>query len=190
MEAKNILIVGVGGQGTLLASRILGNLVVDLGFEVKISEIHGMSQRGGSVVTHIRYGEKVHSPLVEVGQADIILSFEVLEALRWKHFLRREGKMVVNSQKIFPMPVITGTCEYPKKIIEQLKEVCKNVIDIDALTISRGIGSIKVVNTVLLGVLAQEMNIEKERWIESIRKTVPEKTIDMNILAFEMGCLT
>ncbi len=187
METKNILVVGVGGQGTLLTSRILGNLAVSLGYDVKLSEVHGMSQRGGSVVTHIRYGEKVNSPLVEVGNADIVLSFEKLEALRWKHFLKKDGVLLVNDQEIDPMPVITGACEYPQDVKEQLANECENVIVVDALKIARELGNFRVVNTILLGLLAKNMDIEKEKWIEIIKTTVPQKTIEINVSAFEKG---
>ncbi|PKM96229.1 MAG: indolepyruvate oxidoreductase subunit beta [Firmicutes bacterium HGW-Firmicutes-1] len=187
MTTNNILVVGVGGQGTLITSRILGNLAMSLGYDVKLSEVHGMAQRGGSVVTHIRYGEKVHSPLVEVGQADIIVSFEKLEALRWKHFLKEDGIMLVNTQEIDPMPVIIGTSTYPEDIIEQLEQECENVIAIDALSRAKELGNIKVANTILLGLLAKNMSIPKDKWIEIIKSTVPQKTIDINIAAFENG---
>ncbi|PKM51042.1 MAG: indolepyruvate oxidoreductase subunit beta [Firmicutes bacterium HGW-Firmicutes-7] len=187
MTINNILVVGVGGQGTLITSRILGNLAMSLGHDVKLSEVHGMAQRGGSVVTHIRYGEKVYSPLVEIGQADIIVSFEKLEALRWKHFLREDGIMLVNTQEIDPMPVIIGTSTYPEDIILKLEEECKNVISIDALSRAKELGNIKVANTVLLGLLAKNMSIPKENWIEIIKTTVPEKTIEINVAAFESG---
>lgn len=187
METKNILIVGVGGQGTLLTSRILGNLALSLGNEVKLSEVHGMSQRGGSVVTHVRYGEKVNSPLVEIGKADIILAFEKLEALRWKHFLKEDGLLIVNTQEIDPMPVITGASEYPSDVLKQLDNEVKNVIQIDALNIAREIGNIRVVNTILLGILAKNMDFNKDEWIKVIKSTVPAKTIDVNINAFEKG---
>lgn len=187
MKTNNILVVGVGGQGTLITSRILGNLAVEMGFDVKLSEVHGMAQRGGSVVTHIRYGEKVFSPLVEVGQADIIVSFEKLEALRWLHYLKKDGIMLVNTQEIDPMPVIMGASAYPEDVIEQLKNECKNVFAIDALSKAKALGNIKVANTVLLGLLAKHMPIPKEKWVEIIERTVPEKTIKINIAAFEDG---
>lgn len=187
MSVKNILVVGVGGQGTLLTSRILGNLAMEEGYDVKLSEVHGMSQRGGSVVTHIRFGEKVYSPLVEIGQADIILAFEKMEALRWQHFLKKEGIMVVNTQEIDPMPVVTGVASYPENIIETLESEVKQVVAMDSLEIARTIGNLKVANTVLLGQLAKHMEIEKDKWIHIIKRTVPEKTIEVNIEAFEKG---
>lgn len=187
MTTNNILVVGVGGQGTLITSRILGNLAMEMGYDVKLSEVHGMAQRGGSVVTHIRYGEKVYSPLVEIGQADIIVSFEKLEALRWLHYLKKDGVMLVNNQEIDPMPVIMGASEYPEDVIEQLENECKNVYAVDALSKAKALGNIKVANTVLLGLLARHMTIPKEKWIEIIKRTVPEKTIQINIEAFEDG---
>lgn len=187
MATKNILVVGVGGQGTLITSRILGNLAMSLGYDVKLSEVHGMAQRGGSVVTHIRYGDKVHSPLVEIGQADIIVSFEKLEAIRWMHYLKKDGIILINTQEIDPMPVITGSTSYPNDIIEKLKNECKNTIAIDALSMANEIGNIKVANTILLGLLAKNMDIPKEKWIKIISNTVPQKTIDINIKAFENG---
>lgn len=187
METKNILVVGVGGQGTLLTSRILGNLAISLGYDVKLSEVHGMSQRGGSVVTHVRYGNKVYSPLVEVGKADIIVAFEKLEGLRWKHFLKKDGLIIVNNQEIDPMPVIIGASEYPSDVLEQIKKECNNVISFDALKVAKELGNIKVVNTVLLGILANNMEFEKKQWIDTIKETVPAKTIDLNIAAFEKG---
>lgn len=187
VATKNILVVGVGGQGTLLTSRILGNLAMKAGYDVKLSEVHGMAQRGGSVVTHIRYGEKVYSPLVEVGQADIILSFEKLEAMRWMHYLKKDGTILVNAQEIDPMPVITGASEYPDNIVEDIQKEVKQVIAVDALGIAKEIGNIKVVNTILIGLLAKNMDIDKEKWIETIKETVPAKTIDINLEAFERG---
>lgn len=180
---KSILIVGVGGQGTLLASRIIGNLFISLGMDVKMSEVHGMAQRGGSVVTHVRCGEKVNSPLVENMGADYILAFERLEALRNAHFLKEDGQMIINSQSIWPMPVILGKAEYPEKLLNG-----KNVRYMDALAMAEEIGNIKTVNVILIGALAKLMdNIDKEKWIEAIRTTVKPKFIDVNVKAFEMG---
>lgn len=187
METKNILVVGVGGQGTLLTSRILGNLAIHSGYDVKLSEVHGMSQRGGSVVTHVRYGEKVYSPLVEVGKADIIVAFEKMEALRWRHFLKKDGIMIVNAQEIDPMPVIIGAADYPEDIVDQLSVEENKVIVADALNEARKIGNFRVVNTVLLGILAKNMDAQVESWEEAIKQTVPNKTIDINIEAFNAG---
>ena len=183
---KNIMIVGVGGQGTLLASRILGNAVISEGYDVKVSEVHGMSQRGGSVVTYVKYGKKVHAPIIDKGEADIILAFERLEALRALPFLKKGGKMIVNDRCINPMPVITGAAEYPDNIIETLKESA-DVVSLDALKLAEEAGSIKAVNVVLIGVFAKSTDIPYEAWVETIKKTVPEKFLEINLKAFEIG---
>lgn len=182
-----IMIVGVGGQGTLLASRVIGNTVTAEGYDVKVSEVHGMSQRGGSVVTYVKYGDKVYSPIVAEGEADIILAFESLEALRWSHYLKDGGQMIVNTQEIDPMPVITGAEEYPSEILEQLETRNINVTAVDALTIAEGLGNAKAVNVVLLGVLAKHSDIAKEKWVEAVRSTVPAKFLELNLAAFEKG---
>ena len=187
MDTKNILIVGVGGQGTLLTSRILGNIALNKGYDVKLSEVHGMSQRGGSVVTHVRYGEKVYSPLVEIGKADIILSFEKLEALRWVHFLKKDGIMIVNAQEIDPMPVITGAANYPDDIEEQLNVLCDKVTFIDSLNQARELGNFRVANTILLGELYNHLEFSIEEWEEAIKGTVPAKTIELNTKAFKLN---
>ncbi|MBM7581518.1 indolepyruvate ferredoxin oxidoreductase beta subunit [Caldicoprobacter guelmensis] len=187
MDTKSILIVGVGGQGTLLASKVLGSLFMDLGYDVKISEVHGMAQRGGSVVTHVRYGTKVFSPLVEPGTADILLAFEKMEALRWIHFLKEEGRAVINLQEIEPMPVIMGTYEYPKDLEGRIREVCPNVIFFDALAVARELGNIKVTNMALIGVLAKVLGIGSEAWEKAIKMVVPPKTAEVNLKAFYAG---
>ena len=176
---KNIMIVGVGGQGTLLASRILGNTVINEGYDVKVSEVHGMSQRGGSVVTYVKYGDKVYSP-------DIILAFETLEAYRALPYLKKGGKMIVNSQVINPMPVITGATQYPENIIEKLKAKIE-LLDLDALKLAREAGNQKAVNVVLIGVMAKNTDIAYEKWVETIKTTVPEKFLDINLKAFDLG---
>ena len=185
-NTKNIMIVGVGGQGTLLASRILGNVVINQGYDVKVSEVHGMSQRGGSVITYVKYGEKVYSPIIDKGEADIILAFERLESIRALPFLKKGGKIILNDRAISPMPVITGSQEYPQGITEKLKEKVE-VISLDALSYSLQAGSPKAVNVVLLGVLAKTTNIDKEIWIKTIKETVNEKFLDLNLKAFELG---
>lgn len=182
----NIMIVGVGGQGTLLASRILGNTVINEGFDVKVSEVHGMSQRGGSVVTYVKYGEKVFSPVIDKGQADIILAFEKLEAFRAMPFLKEGGKMIVNVQEIDPMPVITGTAKYPENIIEKLKESI-DVKAVDALSLAQIAGNSKAVNVVLIGVMAKSTEIPYEKWVEALKSTVPEKFLEVNMKAFDLG---
>lgn len=186
METKSIMIVGVGGQGTLLASRILGNTVIGEGYDVKVSEVHGMSQRGGSVVTYVRYGEKVHSPIIDKGGADIILAFELLEAKRALPYLKKGGKIIVNSQEIDPMPVIIGACEYPKNIAEELKNTVDTTV-VDALSLAKVAGNQKAVNVVLIGVMAKNTEIPYEVWVETIKNTVPEKFLEINLKAFDLG---
>lgn len=183
---KNIMIVGVGGQGTLLASRILGNTVINEGFDVKVSEVHGMSQRGGSVVTYVKYGEKVYSPIIDEGEADIILAFELLEAYRALPYLKKGGKIIVNAQQIDPMPVITGAMEYPADIAKKLSEVA-DVTVADALSAAKEAGNSKAVNVVLIGVLAKASEIAYEKWVETIKSTVPPKFLDVNLKAFDIG---
>ena len=186
MKTTNIMIVGVGGQGTLLASRILGNAVIRQGHDVKVSEVHGMSQRGGSVVTYVKYGEAVHSPVIDKGEADIILAFELLEAYRALPWLKKGGKMIVNDQKINPMPVITGAAQYPENILEKLqKEI--DVTALDALSLAQEAGNAKATNVVLIGVMAKNTDIPYEEWIETIRASVPPKFLDINLKAFELG---
>lgn len=188
MATKNIMIVGVGGQGTLLASRILGNLCTSLGYDVKVSEVHGMSQRGGSVVTYVKYSdtEKVYSPIIDKGEADIVLAFELLEAYRALPFVKKGGKMIVNTQKIDPMPVITGAVQYPSDIESKIAS-CTALTSIDALSLAKKAGTIKAVNVVLIGVMAKNTDIPYEKWIETIKATVPEKFLEVNLQAFELG---
>ncbi len=186
MTTKNIMIVGVGGQGTLLASRILGNTVINEGYDVKVSEVHGMSQRGGSVVTYVKYGDKVYSPIIDRGEADIILAFELLEAYRALPYLKKGGKIIVNGQQIDPMPVITGAAEYPENIADKIAEKA-DIKVIDALSLARDAGNIKAVNVVLIGVMARSTDIEYDKWIETIKSTVPEKFLDVNLKAFDLG---
>ena len=154
MEVKSVMIVGVGGQGTLLASKLLGNALIESGYEVKVSEIHGMSQRGGSVITYVKYGDRVDSPTIEKGEADIILAFERLEAARWLSYLKPDGKIVVNAQNIDPMPVITGAAKYPENIVENIRLAGANIKEIDALSLAVEAGSSKAVNVVLIGAMA------------------------------------
>ncbi|HHW32435.1 MAG TPA: indolepyruvate oxidoreductase subunit beta [Clostridiaceae bacterium] len=187
MNSLNILIVGVGGQGTLLASRLLGNVALKKSYDVKLSEVHGMSQRGGSVVTHVKFGEKIYSPLVEKGEADIIIAFEQLEALRWLDYLKPNGKMIINDQMISPMPVIIGKAKYPENIIGKIKELHESTVSIDALELARQSGNIKAVNVVLLGLLASKTDISKDIWLESLKEVVPERFLDVNMKAFELG---
>lgn len=186
MAVKNIMIVGVGGQGTLLTSRILGGLAISAGYDVKLSEVHGMAQRGGSVVTFVRYGENVAEPIVEEGQADVIIAFERLEALRYAHFLKKEGALVINDWKIDPMPVVIGAAEYPENIIENLEKEHK-VYTVNATEESKKLGNPRVFNLIVLGVAAQHMDFTKEQWYQVIENTVPPKTIEINKKAFDTG---
>ena len=183
---KNIMIVGVGGQGTLLASRILGNLLTSEGYDVKVSEVHGMSQRGGSVTTYVRYGEKVYSPIIGQGESDIILAFELLEAYRALPYLKKGGRMLVNARQIDPMPVITGAAQYPESIADKLTSLA-GATCIDALAAAKEAGNIKAVNVVLIGLLAKSTDIPYEKWVETIRTTVPAKFLDVNLRAFDIG---
>lgn len=186
MAGKNIMIVGVGGQGTLLTSRILGGLAIENGYDVKLSEVHGMAQRGGSVVTFVRYGEHVAEPIVEEGQADVLIAFERLEALRYAHFLKKDGALVINDWRIDPMPVTIGAAEYPEQIIEELSKK-HQVYAINATEESKKLGNPKVFNLIVLGVAAQYMDFTKEQWYEVIEKTVPPKTVEINKQAFDAG---
>ena len=183
---RNIMIVGVGGHGTLLASRILGNVLIGEGYDVKVSEVHGMSQRGGSVTTYVRYGEKVYSPIIGQGESDIILAFELLEAYRALPYLKKGGRMIVNAQQIDPMPVITGAAKYPENIAAKLSEKA-GAVCIDALAAAKEAGNIKAVNVVLIGVLARSTDIPHDKWIEALRRTVPAKFLEVNLKAFETG---
>jgi indolepyruvate ferredoxin oxidoreductase beta subunit len=187
IDTKSIMIVGVGGQGTLLASRILGNVLMAQGFDVKVSEVHGMSQRGGSVVTYIKYGKRVFSPIIDRGEADFILSFERLEAARWLPYLKEGGKLIVNDQRISPMPVITGAMEYPSEILERIEALGASIIPVNALEIALEAGSSKAVNVVLIGLLSSIMDFPDELWQETLDKTVPAKFLELNRKAFELG---
>jgi len=187
MKDISILIVGVGGQGTLLTSRILGSVAMELGYDVKMSELHGMAQRGGSVVTYVKMGEKVYSPIIEEQEADIILAFEELEALRWNKFLKKDGMMVVNTQQIDPMPVIIRKAEYPEKITEKLEGTYPQTILINALDIAKKLGNVKVVNVIMLGKIAKLLEIDERLFIKAIEESVPPKLLDLNRKAFAEG---
>ncbi len=181
------MIVGVGGQGTLLASRLLGRALTKRGYDVKVSEVHGMSQRGGSVVTYVKYGDRVDSPIIREGEADLILAFELLESARWFGFMKPEGKLIVNPQQIDPMPVVIGSAAYPEGVLETLQAAGADVIEIDALTAAERAGSKKAVNVVLIGAMASQMDLPKEDWMEAVKETVPPKYLEMNLKAFELG---
>ena len=184
---RSILIVGVGGQGTLLASRLLGRTLLAKGYDVKISEVHGMSQRGGSVVTYVRYGDKVNSPIVEKGEADIIMSFEELEAARWLPYLKKGGSIIVNTQQINPMPVIIGAAEYPAGLVEKMTAAGIDVDAFDALALAEQAGSAKAVNIVLMGHLSRYFDFTEEEWMDAIEKSVPAKFLELNKTAFRLG---
>jgi indolepyruvate ferredoxin oxidoreductase beta subunit len=183
----SIMIVGVGGQGTLLASQILGAAVLSQGYEVKVSEVHGMSQRGGSVVTYVKYGPAVYSPIIDKGEADVILAFEQLEAVRWLPYLKPGGKLIINTQRIAPMPVITGQAEYPQGILEALQAANITVQALDALALAQQAGSAKAVNVILLGALARQLDIPWEPWETAVRNTVKPQFAEMNGKAFTLG---
>lgn len=187
METKNIMIVGVGGQGSLLASKLLGHLLLTKGYDVKVSEVHGMSQRGGSVVTYVRYGDKVYSPVIDAGEADFIVSFEALEAARCLPCLKTGGVIVTNTQQIDPMPVITGAAEYPDNIIGRLKETGARIDAFDCLTAATSAGSSKTVNLVLMGRLSRHFDFSLDEWMESLEAIVPARFIEMNKKAFLLG---
>ena len=184
---KNIMIVGVGGQGSLLASKLLGYLLLEEGFDVKVSEVHGMSQRGGSVVTYVRFGDKVYSPIIDKGEADVIVSFEKLEAARYAEYLKPGGRIVVNTQEIDPMPVITGALQYPENLIEKLEGLGFQVDAMDCLSLAEEAGSSKAVNIVLMGRLSRYFDIPVERWQQAIEACVPARFIELNQKAFLLG---
>lgn len=187
METKNIMIVGVGGQGTLLASKLLGRLLLGKGYDVKVSEVHGMSQRGGSVVTYVRWGEKVYSPIIDRGQADVILSFELLEAARWTEYLKPGGRIITNTQQVNPMPVITGAAQYPQGLEGKLRDAGIDLDAMDALALAEEAGSSKAVNIVLLGRLSKWFDFTEAEWMTAIEQSVPPKFLEMNQKAFALG---
>ena len=184
---KSIMIAGVGGQGTLLASKLLGSLLLSQGYDVKVSEVHGMAQRGGSVVTYVRYGEQVASPIIDKGEADILLAFELLEAARWAGYLKPEGVLIANTQEILPMPVITGAAVYPGDLADRLREVCKAPILVDALTPAEEAGSAKAVNVVLMGILSTVMGMPEEAWLAALEGQLKPGLLEMNKKAFYKG---
>jgi len=187
LETKNIIIVGVGGQGSLLASKILGQLLLSEGYDVKVSEVHGMSQRGGSVITYVRFGDKVYSPVVDKGEADFIVSFEILETARWISYLKPNGQIVTNTQQIDPMPVITGAATYPENLVEKMRAKGFKVDAMDCLSLARKAGSQKAVNIVLLGRLSHYFDIPQDAWQAALKACVPEKFLELNKKAFELG---
>ena len=187
MQTKNVMIVGVGGQGSLLASKLLGRLLLTRGYDIKVSEVHGMSQRGGSVVTYVRFGDKVYSPIIDRGEADFIVSFELLEAARYTEYLAPDGVIVTNTQKINPMPVITGAAEYPADLVGKMTAAGINVCAIDALSLAERAGSSKCANIVLMGRLSRFFDFTEEEWLHAVRESVPGKFLELNERAFRLG---
>jgi indolepyruvate ferredoxin oxidoreductase beta subunit len=186
-ETKSVLLVGVGGQGTILASKILSVGLVRAGYDVKMSEIHGMSQRGGSVTTHVKFGEKVYSPVINEREADILVAFEKAEAARWLGFLKPGGTLVVNDYEIRPLSVLTGAAKYPDGVREKLGALVKDSVFFDAARVASGLGNIKAQNVVLLGALVKGMKLDGLPWNEILRETIPPKLFDLNARAFEAG---
>lgn len=184
---KAIMIVGVGGQGTLLASKLLGRILLSKGYDVKVSEVHGMSQRGGSVVTYVRYGDKVYSPVIDKGEADYIVSFEMLEAARWAEYLKPDGTIITNTQQVNPMPVIIGACDYPADLENKIKALGIKLDAIDALSLAEQAGTSKAVNIVLMGKLSNYFDFSEQEWMNAIEKSVPEKFLELNKKAFILG---
>ena len=185
-EVKNILLVGVGGQGTILASKILSRGLVEAGYDVKMSEVHGMSQRGGNVSTQIRYGKKVYSPIIGKGQADLIVAFEKMEALRWIDYLKTNGKMVINDYEIPSVPILMGKEKYPEEIVENIGKLAKITV-IKAADIAKELGNSKMMNVVLLGALIKALEINDVDWEQTIRDSVKESFREINIEAFQKG---
>ena len=187
MNTVSIMIVGVGGQGTLLASKVLGKVFMSEGYDVKVSEVHGMSQRGGSVVTYVRYGERVYSPVITDGEADFILAFEKAEAGRFAKNLKKGGKIIVNTQEIDPMPVIIGNAVYPSGVLNELEKKGVDIYALDALALAKEAGSAKAANVVLLAKFAKLTNIPEEKWIKAVEETVAPKFLEINKKAFALG---
>ncbi len=186
-NTKNVMIVGVGGQGSLLASKLLGRLLLTKGYDIKVSEVHGMSQRGGSVVTYVRFGDKVYSPIIDKGEADFIISFELLEAARYTEYLKRDGRIITNTQQVNPMPVITGAATYPEELDTKMAAAGINLDAFDALALAEEAGNAKAVNLVLLGRLSKYFDFTDEEWMRAIEESVPAKFLELNKKAFALG---
>lgn len=184
----NILIVGVGGQGTLLTSRIIADVAVQMGYDVKVSEVHGMAQRGGSVVSQVRFGDKVYSPIIKKGDADIILAFEKVEAARWLDYLKKDGTVIINNERVDPLPVMTGKAKYPEDIDQKIKQLVKKTVVVNASDIARSCGNVRAANVVMVGLLSAALGFSADQVEASIQKTVPAKAIDINLQAFHKGC--
>lgn len=187
MENMNILIVGVGGQGTLLASRVFGNYAKLLGKDCKLSEVHGMAQRGGSVVTHFKMADKVFAPVIAEGEADVVIAFEKLEAARYLHFLKPGGKVIYNDREIMPLPVVIGAVKYPDDLAEKIRKKTPDAVSLNALAIAKECGSIRALNTVMLGVACRELVLDEPKFREALISAVPAKFLELNLAAFERG---
>ena len=186
-KITNVLIVGVGGQGTLLTSRIIAQVAVQMGYDVKVSEIHGMAQRGGSVVSQVRYGKKVFSPIISKGEADIILAFEKIEAARWLDYLKPEGMVIINNERVNPLPVMSGKVKYPDEIHEKIAAMVPKTTIVDATEIARDCGNIRAANVVLVGMLSAAIDIPAKEVEIAIREIVPAKALEINLKAFAAG---
>lgn len=184
---KNILLVGVGGQGTILVSKILSEGLVEEGYDVKMSEIHGMSQRGGSVTTQIRYGSKIYSPVIDPGEADILVAFEKLEGARYVDQLKAGGFLIINEEEMYPLPVLVGTEKYPDHLLEEIKTRVENTKSINARSLANDLGEPRVQNILMLGLIVRSLSLENIDWVSLIKKNLPEKVHEVNIKAFEMG---
>jgi len=187
-QTTNILIVGVGGQGTLLTSRIIAQVAVQMGYDVKVSEVHGMAQRGGSVVSQVRYGKKIYSPIIKKGDADIILAFEKIESARWLDYLKPDGMVIINNERVNPLPVLSGKMKYPDNIHEKVADRLQNTVMVDATDIATECGNVRAANVVLVGMLSQAIGLPEEEVEKAIRDIVPAKALEVNLLAFRKGC--
>ena len=186
-QTMNVLIAGVGGQGTLLTSRIIAQVAVDLGYDVKVTEVHGMAQRGGSVVSEVRYGEKVYSPTIPKGQADVLLAFEKLEAARWLDHLKPDGIVIINDERVDPLPVMSGKMKYPEDIIDRIVQLKPKTTVVNATKIAIECGNVKAANVVLVGISSKAIGLPPEKVEEAIRKLVPPKALEVNLAAFRRG---
>ncbi|WXJ93305.1 hypothetical protein MTCOM_22980 [Moorella thermoacetica] len=186
-DVLNVLLVGVGGQGTILAGRVLSRAAISLGGEVKVSDIHGMAQRGGSVVTQVRFGPRVYAPVIAPGTADFLVAFEKLEARRWLPYLKAGGCLIVNDQEMPPLPVLTGAATYPTDLVAVMGKLVQNLVVLDALDLARRAGNVKTVNMVLMGALARRLSISREAWEEALAASVPERFLEVNKKAFNLG---
>lgn len=187
-QTTNILIVGVGGQGTLLTSRIIAQVAVQMGYDVKVSEVHGMAQRGGSVVSQVRYGKKIYSPIIKKGDADIILAFEKVESARWLDYLKPDGMVIINNERVNPLPVLSGKVKYPDNIHEKVAGQLKDTVMVDATDIAAQCGNPRAANVVLVGMLSQAIGLPEEEVEKAIQAIVPAKALEVNLTAFKKGC--